>query len=385
LAGPGLYVWGGGGVREARARRDEGALVVGWPGADPRPLARESLTARSVTDVIGREGEEAVLAAERGFARDWARRPLVGGSSFHDLVRWRGESLSWACESYAGRATAGPRCAATAERCLRLLEATDPSEVDAGGLAPPDALLLARAAVARGVLFHGEAPHARPLTPERAAPPAWAEPRSLLGRLASPRAATGAPLLAVHDRGPARALVAALAERGREEPAIAVDAVAVEDLPRHETPDARAGVDATLRVLRETLRRLRGTPGLAASYAHRGIGFAELAALDLEALLLGQLPAAVRVAERVRGLLAAARPRLLVVAVEDDDFRRAIGLATRVAGVPWVAVTTGAGGADPHVEGGPQPAARVPAEAAGAPDEPLARLLAAVRDSVGPQ
>jgi hypothetical protein len=378
LAGPGLYVWGGGGVRAARARRDEGARVVVWPGADPRPLEREGLTVSSVTDAIGRAGEEAVLAAERGFARVWARLPLVEGASFRDLVVWRGESLLWACESYLRRATAGPRCAGAAERCLRLLEATDPCEVDAGGLAPRDALVLARAAVARGVLFHGDVPRPRPLPPERHEADACAAPRSLLARLGAARAAgsSGSPLLVVHDGGPAAPLVDALAARARDDASLAAAVVPLEELPRHETGRARAATAETERELRALLGRLRGTAGLAASYGHRGVGFAELAALDLDAVLLGHLPGAVRTAERALDLLSAARPALLVVGIEERDRRRAIGLAARTAGVPWIALTA-TDAADERVDGGPQPAARV------ASGEPLAGLLAAARGSLG--
>jgi hypothetical protein len=383
LAGAGLYVWGGGGVRDARARRDEGARVVVWPGADQRPLEREGLTARGVTDAIGRDGEEAVLAAERGFARVWARLPLVEGASFRDLVAWRGESLLWACESYLRRATAGPRCAGAVERCLRLLEATDPREVDAGGLAPHDALVLARAAVARGVLFHGETPRPRPLRPGRDAAHASGAPRSILARLGAAGAAVApeAPLLVIHDGGPAAPVVDALA-RSRGDASLAATVVRLEDLPRHETGRARAAAAEAECRLRAVLDRLRGTPGLAASYAHRGVAFAELTALDLEAVLLGHLPGAVRVAERARDLLSAARPSLLVVAVEERDRRRAIALAARTAGVPWIALGS-LDAADERVDGGPQPAARVAAD--GTLDEPLARLLAAARDSLRPR
>jgi len=384
LAGPGLYVWGGGGVRDARARRDEGARVVVWPDADHRPLEREGLTARSVTDAIGREGEEAVLAAERGFARVWARLPLVEGASFRDLVAWRGESLLWACEAYLRRATAGPRCAGAAERCLRLLEATDPREVDAGGLAPHDALVLSRAAVARGVLFHGETPRPRPLRPGREAAEASAAPRSIFARLGAAPAAvpSGAPLLLVHDGGPAAPVVDALAARARDDASLAATVVRLEDLPRHETGRARAAAAEAERGLRGILGRVRGTPGLAASYAHRGVGFAELTALDLEAVLLGHLPGAVRVAERALDLLSAARPSLLVLALEERDLRRAVALAARKTGVPWIALGT-PDAADERVDGGPQPATRVAAD--GTVEEPLARLLAAARDSLRPR
>ena len=385
MGGAGLYVWGGGGTRDARARHAEGARILVWPGADPAPLEREGLDPRAVEDAIGREGEEAVLAAGRGFARVWARLPLVEGASFRDLVAWRGESLLWACEAYLRRATAGPRCAATAERCLRLLDATGPAEVDAGGLAAADTLLLARAAVARGVLFHGETPRARPLPPEPAGPGAAEAPASVFSRLRGARAdVAAAPLLAVHDGGPAAALVEALAERGRDEPALATTVVPATELARHESAAAREAAAAAERSLRGTLDRLRGSPGLAASYAHRGVAFAELAALDLEAVLVSHLPGAVRAAERALALLSAAAPGLLVVAIEERDLRRAVSLAAKTAGVPWIAATT-ADAADERLDGGPQPAGRVTLAAGEAPAEAIARLVAAARDSLGPR
>jgi D-serine deaminase-like pyridoxal phosphate-dependent protein len=86
----------------------------------------------------------------------------------------------------------------------------------------------------------------------------------------------------------------------------------------------------------------------------------------------------VRGAERALELLSAARPALLVVGIEESDRRRAIALAARTAGVPWIALTT-ADAADERVDGGPQPVARV------ATGEPLARLLAAARGSLGPR
>jgi hypothetical protein len=389
LAGPGLYVWGGGSLRGARERREAGAVVVAWPGSDERALERDGLPARAVRDVIGAAGGEAAEAAERGFARVWARLPLDEGRSFRDLVTWREESLLWACESYLRRATAGPRCAGTAETCLRLLEALDPSEVDAGGLAPPDALLLSRAAVARGVLFHGEVGRVKPLSPGRAETGAGGAPSGLLARLGSANAAArrsvaGQPLLAVHDAGSAAAGLEALLDRALAEAGLASAVVSLEDLPRHETPRARDAVAGAERSFRETLGRLRGTPGLAASYAHRGVGFAELAACDLEAVLLGHLPGAVRVVERALDLLTAARPALVLVSVKDRDLRRAIGLAARAAGVPWASVLAAAS-ADERVDAGPQPVARLAPGTDGGLAEATARLLAAARDSLGPR
>ena len=386
VAGPGLYVWGGGSARGARARFSAGASVVAWPGSDRAALEREGLDARDVAAVIGPEGLAAAAAAERGFARVWPRVPLAEGCSFRDLVSWRGESLLWVAEAYLARATAGPRCAGLAETCLRLLEATDPAEVDASGLAPTESLLLARAATVRGVLFHGEAGRAvKPLVPSPAA--REEARRGLLGRLAPRGAAAawpgaGSAILAVHD-GATAAVLRALLERARGETDLPASVVPLEALSRHETGRARAAAAEAERALRETLARLRGTPGLLASYAHRGVGFAELAALDLEAVLLGHLPGAVRTVERARDLVEATRPALVVAAIEDRDVRRGIGLAARAAGVPWAAMSAAAGALEERVDAGPQPVARLSPTEDGALDDALARLRGAARDSLG--
>jgi hypothetical protein len=386
VAGPGLYVWGGGRARGARERSLAGASVVAWPGGDRAALDREGVAARDLADVLGPEGTAAVAAAERGFSRVWARVPLVEGCSFRDLVAWRGESLLWVAESYLAHATAGPRCAGLAETFLRLLEATDPAEVDASGLAPHETLLLARAATVRGVLFHGEASRdVRPLAPSPVARDVGR--RGLLGRL-TPRApaaawpGAGTPVLAVHDEVTA-AVVRTLLERARGEANLSASAVPLEALSRHETGRARTAAADGERALRETLARLHGTPGLLASYAHRGVGFAELAALDLEAVLLGHLPRAVSTAERSLDLFAAARPALVLAAVEDRDVRRTIGLAARAASVPWAALSATAKALEARVDAGPQPVARLSPAEDGGLDDALARLRDAARDSLG--
>jgi hypothetical protein len=85
-----------------------------------------------------------------------------------------------------------------------------------------------------------------------------------------------------------------------------VVAVALAELPRWETRRVRRAASAAAASRRERLGRLRGTPGLAESCAHRGVGFADLAVGDLEALLFGHLEAAARRLEAVRGRVGAA-------------------------------------------------------------------------------
>jgi hypothetical protein len=386
VAGAGLYVWGGGSLGRARERHAAGATVVAWPGSDVGLLERAGLAPRVAIELIGPEGRAAVVAAERAFARVWARVPLAEGRSFKDLVTWRDESLLWIAEAYLLRSTAGPRCAATVETCLRLLEATDPSEVDASGLAPPERTLLARAATLRGVLFHGDGGRsARPLAPEPA--PIVRGPGGLLSRLgvvgrAERIAGPGASVLAIHDAGTRTVLEGLLDRAGRTPDPAAAAVVALDDLPRYETGRARGALAEAERALRATLDRLRGTPGLLASYAHRGVGFADLTALDLEAVLRGHLPQALRLVEQTFDVVQSVRPTLVLAAVGERDRRRAVGLAAKAAGVPWASVSTDPGHVDDRVDGGPQPLARLGPAQDGDLDGAAAGLRTAVRDSL---
>ena len=109
---------------------------------------------------------------------------------------------------------------------------------------------------------------------------------------------------------------------------------------------------------------LRGTPGLAAAYAHRGVGFADLAGTTSRPCC------ALACRPRCGGWSArsscSSRPArvLVLLAVEQRDERRALGMAARAAGVPWLVL--GLGRADEPDEAeradfGPQPAATLPA------------------------
>jgi hypothetical protein len=390
MRGPSLVVWGGGPVRTARARALEGAEVVSWLGAETEPLAAAGVPFRRLEEVIGGEGLAAAEAAGRSWARVWARLPLVEGRSFRDLVEWRGESLLWTAEGFLRTATAGPRCARTAELCLRLLELLRPSELDASGLAPADAVLLARAATACGVLFHGLPGAAKPL----ASPPSPARPftlrrlfrgfvsrRPALPDLETPR---DTPLvLCVIAREEDRGSLDPLLQAARDEPRLRAVVVAAEAFPQLESRRARRAVAEGERRLRERLTTLRGTPALAASHVHRGVGFADLAACDLEAVLLGRLPAALRTLEPALELLEIARPALAVLAVSDRDERRTLGMAAAAAGVPWAALRVEAGPDDEpdRADGGPHPiAALALGEGAAAL---IVRLRELARDRVG--
>jgi hypothetical protein len=258
----------------------------------------------------------------------------VDGKSFRELVPWRGSSLLWSASTFLLERTAGPRCARTAEIALRLLEATAPAEVDAAGLAPADRLLLGRACRARGILFHGPA------------------------------------------LGPGRARATAAPRRRR-----GVVAVALAELARWQTRRVRRAASSAAASLYRQLGRLRETPGLTESYAHRGVGFADLAARDLEALL-GHLEAAVRQLESVVELVVAAGPAAVLLAVPARDERRSLVHACAAAGVGAVVLRLGEEAAD-RADGGPQPLATVDWKPGDDPGPVIARLREAVRGRVG--
>ncbi len=382
-----LAVWGSGPLRRLRQRQADGAAVVAWPGAEPSVLVQAGIPFRTLEEVIGAAAIAAAESAARGWARVWARLPLSEGRSFRELAQWRDESLLWSVEVFLRSSTVGPCCARSAELALRLLETVQPSEVDAFGLGSRDTILLARASTACGVLFHGASGSAKASPPKGRRPGVTGVLRRLVRRLSL----GSAPHLPAAGGGPAqaRALLVILA-RPDDRAAIGswLEAVATElemrpvvvelgALHAFETRRARRAARRAARQLRECLGRLRGTPAAAASYAHRGVGFADLAAGDLELLLGERLPQAVRRLECAVELMEAARPALLLLAADDRDECRTLGMAAAAAGVPWAVLRAGASALEEpaRADGGPHPAASVPL----GPGSPGAAVLAQLR------
>jgi hypothetical protein len=370
-------------------------MVVAWPGADASPLARASVVFRAAEEVLGPEGLAAADAAAQAWARVWGRLPLVEGKGFRELVEWRGSSLLWCAETFLRTRTAGPRCARTAEIALLLLEATAAVEVDACGLAEADLLLLARAATARGVLFHGPVPTSgHPLPVARVGAPR----RGLLGALGHALRPALAPSLPTPVAGAGRAATPILALADAEETRVTLGPlfraiseglwrpvlfVTLDQLPRWETRRARRAIGEAQARLRDRLASLRGTAGLAESYSHRGVGFADLAAKDLEALFLGHLEAAVARLEAAVELVEAARAAAVLVAVAGRDERRTLVLAASVAGAPVVALNR-AGVDGERADAGPRPFSALDFRPGADPEPVVARLREAARGTVDP-
>jgi hypothetical protein len=160
--------------------------------------------------------------------------------------------------------------------------------------------------------------------------------------------------------------------------------VTLAELPRWETRRARRAASDAEALLREQRGRLQGTPGLASSYSHRGVSFADLASLDLEALLGWHLPAVVRRIEAARELVVSARADAVLLGVPGRDTRRALLHACSSAGLAAVVVRlgeAGAGDAD-RTDAGPRPAATLDWAKGTDPRPVAARLLAATRGRV---
>jgi hypothetical protein len=392
----GLVVWGGGSAGRASVRHREGAAVVSWPGADASPLERAGVPFRAGEDLLGPGGVAAAEGAARTWARVWGRLPLVDGKSFRELVEWRGSSLLWSAEAFLREVTAGPRCARTIEIAMRLLETTAPSEVDAAGLAPADALLLARVSTARGVLFHGQSKAAgRPLGPARRISRRGLR-RAISGLLAPsappplPPSEAGAgldaaPIVAFVGGNEDGRTIAPLLRAISADLSRSVVPVTLAELPRWETRRVRGAASGGEAFLRDLGRRLRGTPGLAESYAYRGVRFADLAGGDLEALLLRHLPDAVGRLEAAIELLGAARAGAALIAVPGRDERRALVHACAAAGVRAVAVRLSPPSPldAARADGGPQPLAALDWRPGDDPGPAVARLREATHGRVG--
>jgi hypothetical protein len=326
-----------------------------------------------VEDVIGDEGRRAATAAARTWARLWGRLPLVDGDSFRDLVAWREMSLLWLAEGFLRHHTAGPRCAELAETALRLLDATGAGEVDGVGLPGPEVTILSRACTARGVLYHGPAPGGRPL---RVPLPGASAGKRAVARVLdvfAPRGGAAPPgprkgelsgpghILVVPGTGRDPEAYRSLLRGLESDPGLGVAVVPASDLLRWETREARKRASRAEAHLKERRKQLRGAPGLHESYAHGGVGFGDLASEDLDGLLLGHLPAAVRRLEATVELLDATRPALALVAGAERDERRTLLAACTATRTPGVALRAAPPGPeDPdRDDGGPRALATV--------------------------
>ena len=344
--------------------------------------------------LLPKDAAGAVEDAAIAWTKAWGARPFLDGRSFRELIAWKGVSLWWFAELYLHHSTEATRYVRLVETYHRILEAEQPDEVEADGLAAEEAVLLARTCVARGVLFHGSA--AKPgggalATFLVALESRWNTAKTLASAIKATLAGPPKPPVALGRRtvlflshaafwrqrhgsgadGPQEyehyfdRLIPAVAA----EPALQAFTVAVgpraafrrrgtgdrlsEWLRLHPEggPYLHANRYTSARVFRETLRatreiraawqRLRASPGVHEAFSHKGVAFFDLCGPDLAATLLLQLPWAVRSYEEMAEMLASVKPALVCLYAESSGWGRAAIAAARARGIPTLALQHG--------------------------------------------
>ena len=333
-----LVFWGDAPLARARARAEQGDLILLWgrregEGEEPRLKSADWSEERAAR----------VETAVAEWTRAVAEKPFLEGRPFREIFRWEGLSLWPRVERFF----LSPDSAAAG--CVRLVEAFGlvfetelPDEVEATGLRDDEVRLLERCCTARGVLFQGVA---RRRAPRVAGGTRGAGALSLVGRMRAlgsalspkkPKMEPGA-LVFVRPEGGADETGDAferLLRVAREEMELRVTVVGGEDglgLVNLLDGEARRAVRAAEDAFQKALDLLREAPSTVAAFRHDDVAFADLAAApDLEAVMKGLLPRAVRRGEGLRALLRTTSPKALCASAGD-----AVALhAGRLAGVP---------------------------------------------------
>jgi hypothetical protein len=384
-----LVVWGDGGIETARARHEDGAVLLLWEGERSAAFDAATLPYRSAAHLTA-GAQDAIDEAAMAWTKEWGRRPLLDGKSFRELFSWKGVSLWWFAELYLHHSTDAPRHVRVIEAVHRILDAEAPDEVETIGLSPEDTLLVERTCTARGVLFHGPrrisgSPGARKvasvlrrsrwnatkamLTAAKArfagpppAPPASGQPTVLFlshaafwrardeegeeyehyfDRVIPAAAEQGlrpfvvavGPRAAFRRRGPREQLAEWLRLSSGDDPYVHVN--------RYSEARVHREVRRATAMIRDGWQRLGKSPALVDAFSHRGVAFADLAEPDLAATMLLQLPWAVRCYEEMAAVLASVKPAVVCLYAESSGWGRAAVAACRAAGVRTVAIQHG--------------------------------------------
>jgi hypothetical protein len=377
---------------EGRPKVEGDTTVVAWDEAAERALRDGGLAARTVEQVLGAEAAEEVDTAAVRWTKDWGRQPLLDGCSFRDLYEWKGVSLWWFAELFLHHSTEAARYVRVIETVHRLLDREAPDEVEAHGLPEDEASLVARACLARGVLFHGGAVRRgrrRTVAAVRRrarwnAVKAWATATKAAFAGPPPGPGPGAPVAlflshaafwrerasdgggppptyehyferlipALGEDGAPRPFVvavgprAAFRRRGRGEQladwlALHADGEGYVHVNRYFSRrvalETRRGEVLAARIWRE----LSGRPAVRETFSHRGVSFADLSEADLAATVLLQIPWAIRSYEEMAAVLETVRPAVICLYAESSGWGRAALAAARAARVPAVAVQHG--------------------------------------------
>jgi len=365
----------------AAARSPEAALVA-WDEAAETALRAAGAAVRTVAEVLGPEAADEVDTAALRWTKEWGRRPLLDGRSFRDLYAWKGVSLWWFAELYLHHSTEATRLVRVIEVVHRLLDAEGPDEVEVHGLPEDEALLVSRACLKRGVLFHrGRVRRARRLRVAEVRQRArWNEVKAwataakaaLSGPPPVPESGKPVALFLSHaafwrarpdEQGDTSAyehyfdrIIPGLAEDGVLHPFVVAvgpkaafrrrgtvdrlaewlrvegDAEGYVHVNRYfrgrVARETRAGAALARRIWSE----LQNSPALREAFAHRGVSFGDLSEADFAATILLQLPWAIRSYEEMSAVLAVVRPAVVCLYAESSGWGRAALAACRGAG-----------------------------------------------------
>lgn len=394
-----LVLWGGGSAARARARAGADVRFVAWDEAQEAPLREAGVDWRPASSYLEPGGAERIEEAAMAWTKAWGARPLVDGRSLRELLSFKGHALWWWAELYLHHSTEATRYVRLIELLTRILEAEAPDEAELIGLPRDEALLAGRACVAWRVLVLGDVPRrpsavrrrlwqvgararlntlktclsalksslagARDVPPARAADDGsrhvlclshaafWRRRRDqrsgatqlyehYLDRLLPTLADDPAWRVSVVAVGPRAAFRRrGLRERLRDWSSLRGDSAVFVHVNRYTRWRVFGEVWRVTRQVRAFWRQVRQAPGLRESLAHSGVSFADLAAPDVAATLLLQLPWAVRSYEESVEALRALRPDVLCLYAESSGWGRAALAAARDQGVPSVALQHG--------------------------------------------
>ena len=351
----------------ARRREAAGASLLIWDELAPTSEERD-------------KADEAAMA----WTKAWGRRSLIDGRSFRELATWKGVSLWWFAEIYLYYTAQSTRFVRLIETFHRLLEREAPTEVEALGLPILEAVLLERACLARGILFHGPRQISALPASLRTFKVSLASRANTLKTLATVVKAhlSGRPAARTASRQRILFLShAAFWRNGKEhyfdrllpelqaDPSLEAFVLGVgpqapfrdrglwdaarEWLRLRSKPAPYVPLSQYTRwaVFREVLRGtqqirslwrlLAHSSAVRESFSHRDVSFADLSGPDLAGTLLLQLPWAVRSYEELAAALSATHPAALCLYAESSGLGRIALAASRAASVPSVAIQHG--------------------------------------------
>ncbi len=394
-----LILWGAGSAAAARARAGAAVRFVAWDEAHEAALRQAGVDWRRASSYVEPGGAERIEEAAIAWTKAWGARALVDGRALRELLTWKGRSLWWWGELYLHHSTEATRYVRLIELLVRILEAEAPDEAEVVGLAHDEALLAARACVAWRVLVQGRAPR-RPrgirlrllgidlrsrlntlktcVSALKAglagAPGAGVRPRldddrrhvlflshaAFWRQRRDPQSGTATVYEHYFDRlipaveadrrlrtsviavGPRAAFRRrGLRERVGEWLRLSADSRRYVHVKRYTRWRVFRETRRATRLVRSLWRQVRHAPGLRESLQHSGVSFADLAAPDVAATLLLQLPWAVRSYEESLEMLRALAPDVLCLYAESSGWGRAALAAARDEGVRSVALQHG--------------------------------------------